>query len=311
MKQLMSYYRLPGDDEDTLSARLSAAGLDGIENLIYGTEPAAVPFRRLTAGVHLSYWPCWLDFYRGDAEWTARNFPDAASLRTYFCAETPEGWVAHIRANIRAALAEEPAYLVWHVQDCAMEEAWTRKFHHTDYEVLAATAEVYHACADLIPDGTRVLFENIFWPGLSDLAPEKVSYFFETLSDDAHTGLLFDTGHFMVMNPELRTEADGADFICRAMDRLGSLASLIHGVHLSCSLSGEYQRSYTRKMPQPCPEELLLRHICSMDEHRVFRTHAAAQIIERIAPEYVTHELFGNTLDESFEKVEQQMRALR
>lgn len=311
MKQLMSYYRLPGDNEEALAEELAAAGLDGIENLIYGTEPAPVPFRRLTHGVHLAYWPCWLDFYRGDAAWTARNFPTEKALRDCFGAKTPEGWIARIRGNIRAALAEEPAYLVWHVQDCATEEAWTRRFHHTDYEVLAATAEIYHACADLIPCGVRVLFENIFWPGLSDLAPEKVSYFFEALDDEAHTGLLFDTGHFMVTRPDIRTEADGADVICRAVDRLGSLASLIRGVHLSCSLSGAYQRTYKREMPKPCTPEVILRHICSLDEHRPFATHAAARIIERIAPDYVTHELFGSTLEESFEKVRGQMAMLR
>lgn len=39
-------------------------------------------------------------------------------------AEDREGWIQVIRANIRAALAEKPRYLVWHVQESTPEEAF-------------------------------------------------------------------------------------------------------------------------------------------------------------------------------------------
>ena len=213
MKRLISYYRMPGDQEEQIARIVKAAGLDGVENLIYGSAAAAVPFTHVTKGVHLRYWPYWMDFYRGSEEGLRRVFSSPEEIRRCYGGLTADAWIDGIRANIRAALAEKPEYLVWHVQESTPEEAWTWKFHYTDEEVLAASAEVYHACADLIPDGVRVLFENIFWPGLFHMEPEKVEYFFRAVDDEAHTGIMFDTGHFMNTNAELQSEEDGARYI--------------------------------------------------------------------------------------------------
>lgn len=309
MKRLVSYYRMPGDKEEDIARIVSAAGLDGVENLIYGGAAEAAPFRHVTTGVHLRYWPYWMDFYRGDGERLRRLFPSPAEIRRCYGGLTVSGWIDTIRANIRAALAEEPEYLVWHVQESTPEEAFTWRFHYSDEDVLAASAEVYHACADLIPDGTRVLFENIFWPGLFHMEPEKVDFFFRAVDDEAHTGIMFDTGHYMNTNAALRTEEDGALYVEEMARRLGSLVSLIRGIHLSCSLSGDYQRSFPRSFPEGCTMEDILRHISRIDQHRPFQTGAAGRIIAALHPEYVVNELFGATFAEAAGKAQAQMRA--
>lgn len=309
MKKLISYYRMPGDREEDIWDVVHTAGLDGVENLIYGTQPAKQPFTAVTKGAHLNYWPYWMDFYQGNRERLASLFSSEDDMRRCYGAVTPEGWIQTIRANIRAALAEEPDYLVWHVQEATPEEVWTWHFRHTDEEVLAASAEVYRACADLIPDGVRVLFENIFWPGLFRMEPEKVDFFFREVDDEAHTGIMFDTGHFMNTNDRLRTEADGARYIRDMAAQLGSLSSLIRGIHLSCSLSGEYQRSFPRKYTADCTAEKTLSHICAIDQHRPFQTRAAAEIVEAIQPDYVVSELFGRTFGEAAGKAHGQLIA--
>lgn len=309
MKRLISYYRMPGDQEEQIARIVKAAGLDGVENLIYGNAAAAVPFTHVTKGVHLRYWPYWMDFYRGNQEGLRRIFASPEEIRRCYGGLTADAWIDRIRANIRAALAEEPEYLVWHVQESTPEEAWTWTFHYTDEEVLAASAEVYHACADLIPDGVRVLFENIFWPGLFHMEPHKVEYFFRAVDDEAHTGIMFDTGHFMNTNADLQSEEDGARYILSMVRRLGSLSSLIRGVHLSCSLSGAYQRSFSHVYQQGCTMEKLLRHISQIDQHRPFETGAAREILEAIRPSYVVNELFGATFQEAAAKAAAQMKA--
>ncbi len=309
MKRLVSYYRMPGDKEEEIGEILRENGLDGVENLIYGDTPAAHPFTHITRGVHLRYWPYWMDFYRNNQEGLRRLFSSPEEVRRCYGGVTPDAWIDQIRANIRAALVEEPEYLVWHVQESTPEEAWTWKFHYTDEEVLTASAEVYHACADLIPDGTRVLFENIFWPGLFHMEPEKVDFFFRAVDDEAHTGIMFDTGHFMNTNPALCSEEEGARYITSMVRRLGSLAFLIQGVHLSCSLSGAYQRSFPREYPAGCTMETLLRHISQIDQHRPFATGAARHILEAIRPSFVVNELFGATFAEAAAKAAGQMQA--
>lgn len=306
MKQLISYYRMPGDREETIQKLVKDAGLDGVEGLVYGTKAAENPFTQVTVGAHLKFWPCWLDFYEGNQAWLERIFPQKEQLWKVYGALDREGWVSVIRRNIQAALAEKPKYLVWHVQDCATEEAFTWHFHHDDWEVLRAAALLYQEVKDIIPDGVRVLFENIFWPGLYKLEPEKVDYFFTRLDDPAHTGLMFDSGHYMITNPALHTEGEAAKYIEKMARNLGDMKSLVKGIHLSCSLSGDYIRHFSRSVPAPLTDAAVMRHISSLDHHDPFQTRAAREIVEALEPDYVTHELFGNTFAEAVQKAKRQ-----
>lgn len=311
MKQLVTYYRMAEDREEEIESLVYGAGFDGVENLIYGTKAAVRPFSRVTQGVHLKYWPYWMDFYLGNQEALAKNFKNREALSAFYGGDTPEEWISYIKGNIQAALAEKPHYLVWHVQENTVEESYTWRFHYSDREVLRHVAEVYRAVKHLIPDGVYVLFENLFWPGLFHMEPAKVEYFFNELGDPSHTGLLFDTGHYMVTNPDLQNEAEAAAFIEKMAGNLGELTSLIKGVHLSCSLSGDYVKHFKREAPKDCDWPMLMRHVCALDRHEPFQTDAAKRIVEALKPEYVTHELFGNTFAEALEKARGQRGLLR
>ena len=199
MKQTVSHYMMPYDREEDIEKTLRKLHLDGIENLIYGTEPALHPTDRITLGCHLAYWPDWMDFYLGKKDFYEKDFPTKQSLMDTFGGTTVEAWERRIRNNIRAALVEKPAYLVWHVADCSVEEIWTRRFRYSSREVLKAAAEVYSAVADEVPQTVQVLFENIFWPGLYTLEPEDVDYFFSCLPGK-NVGIMLDTGHLMNTN---------------------------------------------------------------------------------------------------------------
>lgn len=306
MKQLISYYRMPDDREEEIARLIHAKGLDGVENLIYGSQAGNPPFSKITVGTHLRYWPYWMDFYEGKNDRLCEIFANQEKIRQMYGAEDREGWIQVIRANICAALAEKPRYLVWHVQESTPEEAFSWRFRHTDEEVLTATAELYQSFRDLIPDGVFILFENIFWPGLYRLEPEKVEYFFTRLDDPAHAGLMFDSGHFMITNPDLTSEKEAALYIRESMKQLGEMKSLVKGIHLSCSLSGAYIRQFRRGMTVTLTDQVMMRHICSLDHHDPFQTRAAREIVEAIEPDYVTHELFGNTFAEAMEKARKQ-----
>lgn len=59
-------------------------------------------------------------------------------------------------------------------------------------------------------------------------------------------------------------------------------------------------------MPVSLTDQIMMRHICSLDHHDPFQTRAAREIVEVIEPDYVTHELFGNTFAEAVEKARKQ-----
>ena len=309
MKQTVSHYMMPYDREEDIEKTLRKLHLDGIENLIYGTEPALHPTDRITLGCHLAYWPDWMDFYLGKKDFYEKDFPTKQSLMDTFGGITVEDWIEKIRRNIRAALAEKPAYLVWHVADCSVEEIWTRRFRYSSREVLKGAAEVYSAVADEVPQTVQVLFENIFWPGLYTLEPEDVDYFFSCLPGK-NVGIMLDTGHLMNTNWGIRTETDGADYVCSIVNRLGSMKDLIKGIHLSCSISGNYQRTHVGPPPAEITPEIIGHHIISIDQHRPFTTDAAKRIVDTVEPEFLTHELFGPDFSIPVDKVTTQRNAI-
>lgn len=309
MKQSVSHYMMPYDREEDITKIIKDLKLEGIENLVYGEEPAKHPVPSLTVGCHLAYWPDWMNFYLGRSDLYKKDFPTEKSLVDYFGGTTVEAWERRIRNNIRAALAEKPAYLVWHVADCSVEEIWTRRFRYSSREVLKAAAEVYSAVADEVPQTVQVLFENIFWPGLYTLEPEDVDYFFSCLPGK-NVGIMLDTGHLMNTNWGIRTETDGADYVCSIVNRLGSMKDLIKGIHLSCSISGNYQRTHVGPLPAEITPEIIGHHISSIDQHRPFTTEAAKRIVDTVEPEFLTHELFGPDFSIPVDKVTTQRNAI-
>ena len=95
------------------------------------------------------------------------------------------------------------------------------------------------------------------------------------------------------------------------MDKLGPYAELIKGVHLSCSLSGKYLRSFERKVPANSSAEAIWRHIAAIDQHKPFTTTAAKQILQCVQPQYVNHELAYETIEEMIPLIQQQLSVAR
>lgn len=68
MKQLFNYCSLPmyeadlSDVQQNLQSLLKEFELSGIEQRVY--QPLGqVPYKDLTLGVHLNYWPEWMSFF--------------------------------------------------------------------------------------------------------------------------------------------------------------------------------------------------------------------------------------------------------
>lgn len=284
--------------EDELKAKgwdlhglVGELGVDGIEQFVFSTEPLANNYKDLTVGVHLNYWPYWMDFWLKKAKRLKQQFRNIRERNKYFReAMSCDEWLSVIRRNIGAALSQNPEYLVWHVAEANNEEIFTYQFNYSDREVLTAAADVFNAVCDEIPTQIPVLFENLWWPGLRLTDVRNVKYFFERLQRE-RVGIMLDTGHLMNTNLRLKNEEEGAEYVCKVYEKLGECRSLVRGVHLSVSLSGAYQRNLSHQVPEKLTVEDVWRHIGNIDQHQPFRTDAAARILETIAPEYVVHEV--------------------
>ena len=316
-KHLFNYCAIPWYEEElqkqglTLNDYVQRLGVDGIEQFVYTLQEPKPSYKELTWGAHLNYWPYWMDFWTKKAKRLRQQFRNIRERTTYFKeARSCDEWLSVIRLNIGAALTQTPDYLVFHVAEADNTTAFTYDFQYNDKEVLTEAANVFNAIADEIPSDVLVLFENLWWPGLRLTDARKVKYFFEHI-ERKNVGIMLDTGHLMNTNTRLRTEEEGADYVCRTVEKLGSYADLIKGVHLNCSLSGKYQTTFERKAPEQDSPELIWKHIVSIDQHKPFTTRAAKQILDCVQPDYVTHELAYDTMEEMAEKVAAQLELCR
>ncbi len=286
-------------------------GVDGIEQFVYSMEISPNKYKDLTVGVHLNYWPYWMDFWLKKAKRLKQQFRNIRERNKYFKdAMSCDEWLSVIRRNIGAAVAQNPEYLVWHVAEANNEEIFTYQFNYSDREVLAAAAEVFNAVCDEIPPHVAVYFENLWWPGLRLTDVRSVKYFFDRLRR-GNVGIMLDTGHLMNTNLRLKNEEEGAEYVCRVYEKLGDYKQLVKGVHLSCSLSGAYQRSLDRRVPEDLSLERIWRHIAAIDQHQPFRTQAAKRILDAVQPEYVVHELCYDSMKNLREQLPAQMQVCK
>lgn len=303
MKESINFCPFPGTESildgwpGRLPGFLKDHGLDGIELQVWGREPYEDEFPE-TIGVHLRHWPFWMDFWTDDTEELARNHADAASMKAWFLgAENREQWVQAIRANIAASLHYQPEYLVWHVTHCGLDESYHRRFRYRSEQIIDATVELFGLVSDAIPAGVTVLFENLWWNGLTLTEPRLVDRLFSGIGRE-NAGIMLDTGHLMNCNWELNSEAEAVAFIRRTVDALGDSRALIKGMHLSRSLSGEYQKSCL-SMGQPGFDMMkIFSHIAQIDRHQPFSEAPLKALLDSVAPQWLVHELFYTSLPE-------------
>lgn len=280
----------------SLGEYVASMKLDGIEQLIYDNN-MILKYKESTIGVHLEYWSYWIDFWWNNQQRLDYIFESNEEKKHYYKVQNIYEWIEYIKKNITLALNLKPQYLVWHVSEANVQEIFTYNFYYNDRQVLLATSEVFNEVAKIIPDNVLILFENLWWPGLRLNSMENVVYFFEKLKHN-NVGIMLDTGHLMNTNINLTSELEASIFIKDIVNNLGSFASLIKGVHLNCSLSGQYQKKFIEQQFKFCEfdKHRLWEHITKIDKHEIFQTKAPSFLIDYIQPQYVVHELAYDNL---------------
>ncbi|MDU4959209.1 MAG: TIM barrel protein [Sporomusaceae bacterium] len=292
-----------------LEKLLAELGVDGIEALFCDPwDPALLP-AALIHGVHLNFWPTWLDFWRGDQQALARQFGSRDNIFAYFGGREPADMLAAYRRDFGQASAAGAAYAVFHVSHNEPDEIYTWRFRADSLAVVDATIEVVNSLAKDIPDNLTLLFENLWWPGMTLLEPRLVDRLLSRI-DHANAGIMLDTGHLMNTNADLVSEHEGIAYILRVLDNLGSLRQAVRGIHLNRSLSGEYVKaSRCRTAPAVSLAETMA-HVLRIDQHQPFADPAARRIIEAVEPRYLVHEFIVDGRDALLRQTRQQRQAI-
>ena len=279
-------------DMDALPAILQELGLDGIEFMLCAPWDRTLFPPAYIKGVHLLFWPTWVDFWRGDRTALMAEFGSEDNVRGYYGSLDVADWVEGWRENLRRAAACQPQYLVFHVAHNCTSEMYTRVFSVTDEEVIRADIELVNAIADEIPRECKLLFENLWWPGLTFQKPQLAADLLERVSYP-DTGFMLDTGHLMNTNLDLQSEAEGAAYVQKIYHELGELGKRVYGIHLHQSLSGAYTREMMRRhvgWKTPLDWQAAMDYVMHVDQHQPFHTDAARRIVETVQPMYLVHE---------------------
>ena len=303
---------LHGDaDADALPAILQELGLDGIEFMLCAPWDRTLFPPAYIKGVHLLFWPTWVDFWRGDRTSLMAEFGSEDNIRGYYGSLDVADWVEGWRENLRRAAECQPQYLVFHVAHNCTSEMYTRVFSVTDEEVIHAAIELVNAIVGEIPRGCKLLFENLWWPGLTFQKPQLAAELLERVSYP-DTGFMLDTGHLMNTNLDLQSEAEGAAYVQKIYHELGELGKRVYGIHLHQSLSGTYTREMMRRhagCKAPLDWQAAMDYVMHVDRHQPFHTEAARRIVETIQPMYLVHEFQHRSRDDLVSKLRIQQRA--
>lgn len=287
--------------------------LDGVEIMQVGQAACGVITPQDAVGVHLRYYPGWMDFWRGDEARLMLEYGDWSACEARYGGRDASALVDAYRENFRFVNAMQPEYMVLHVSDCSMVEAMRRKYHYSDEAVVDATADLMNQAMDALQTEPWLLYENLWYPGLTLLRPEMVRRLMEKTAYQK-CGVMLDTGHVMHTNLELQTPEEAVDYIHQVLDRYGDL-SWIKGIHLSQSLTGRRAKALMEHW-QPVKGDYQTRiwevmgHIFEIDTHRPFATGRINELIRRIDPEFLVLELISGSRQEHEKLLAEQLEYL-
>lgn len=319
MKTIMNFTTCAEDtgryrDRADLKEYLRRFGLDGLEVLEAGPDERGIIDPRDAIGVHLRYFPGWMDFWNGDEARLMVEYGTWEACEAHYGGRTRDALIQAYRRNFQFVNTLEPEYMVLHVSDCSMIESMRRQYHYTDAQVVDAAAELMNRTTDVLTGTPWLLFENLWYPGLNMLDPDMVTRLFEQ-TNYPKCGVMLDTGHVMHTNLTLQTPDEAVEHIHRVLDRYPDL-SFIKGIHLSQSLTGARAAELMANWA-PVDGDYQTRiwevmgHIFEVDTHKPFTTRRIRELIQRIDPEYLVLELITGSRQEHEQLLTQQLSYLR
>ena len=289
-------------------------GFDGVELMQFEEDSRGLIPKERVIGLHMGYFPYWLDFWRGNEDALIKEFDSRETWERMYGGKDRSVLLDRFRQDLAWAHHYHAEYVVFHVSQATIEETFTWKYQYTDEEVIDATKELLN---ELLKDedGKLVfLVENLWQPGLTFTRPAMTKRLLEGI-EYPNKGIMLDTGHLLHTNTAIRTQEEGLQYIHSLLDDHGELCRYIRGVHLNQSLTGEYCEKTINDPPKlgdTYQERYgkMFWHAFKVDQHLPFTCAGVDQLIRRIAPEYLTFEFITTDSKQHREYLTAQRKAL-
>lgn len=282
---------------DKLTCFLEQEGLDGIELLLHGNDDISEIPSDIVKGLHLSYYPNWIPFYKQDG--FEVDYPNDKALQYGFGGNSPDVIVERFKKEYQIAKKLKVKYMVFHVAHVSYEGAFTRQHEYDSKAVLEETIELVNKVFDDQSD-ICLLFENLWWPGLNLQSKEEL----DALMSGVHyknKGVMLDLSHLLLTNPKVKDLNMGVDYILKTLDNLEEHINWIKGIHINSTNAYEYYKEDHKlyyeeylKGDEHKQFELIYKHISSLDQHVPFDHHGLKTIIDKVKPLYQMIEVVGH-----------------
>ena len=265
------------NDWEEIQAFASKHQMDGVEIMVhddYDIDKVPVDFAH---GMHLRFWPMWLDFWNKDLKAVEETVGDEEEVIKLYGGTDPQCLVDQYKDQYKTAKALDVKYMVFHVSHVINEDTFTWEYQYTDKEILEATIELVNQAFPADEDGPMLLFENLWWPGLTYCDPELTKWFIEQINYK-NKGYLLDTSHLILTNPEIWNEDQAVNYMQKIVKDLGETASYIKGMHINKTLPKNYMRqnhiykleNYQNADTSWKKAGIFKKHIGSLDTHKPF-----------------------------------------
>jgi sugar phosphate isomerase/epimerase len=290
--------------------------LDGIELILYKDRYLDKIDSNHLIGLHLRYFPTWLEFYNNDQDALIEMFDTKEAIKAYYGGLKPEVLVDVFKEEYESAKKLSVEYMVYHVGHVTNADAFSFEFDYSDEDVLEATVDLVNKAFDQDSE-IDLLFENLWWPGMNLLDQEKTKKFLDQINYK-NKGIMLDLSHLMITNPSIRTPREATDYILEKINALGDLKEYIKGIHLNMSISGDYIKKNhvpTYKKIQKLSDgfekyQKIVEHIKRIDQHLPYDDSGIHEIIALVKPEYIVFEFSSKTYEEIDEFAHQQNKIL-
>jgi sugar phosphate isomerase/epimerase len=283
--------------------------LDGLELMEGGMDEAGIITADDTIGIHLKYFHDWIGLWRGDMRAVLDEHGTMEMVEQVFGGLTRDALIESYRKNLRFARNYSPEYVVFHVSNVSLDQCVTRTARYTDEEVIEAVIELINSVFTG-DDDFMLLFENLWWTGLTMTRPEITVRLLEGIRYKKK-GVMLDIGHLLNTNTSLRSIDEGIDYINKILDTYADLG-FIKGIHLHQSLSGEYAEDVMRNPVHAAGTYIekaiaLQNHILKLDNHKPFTSKRIGAVLERISPDYVVLEFITANREEHSRYIREQL----
>lgn len=268
------------------------------------------PLKKYIKGYHMRFFPSWMELYLEDFNSLYDELKDKKYFKSLCGGHSKRELIEYYKRELKIAKELEIEYVVFHACNVKVTEAMTYDFKYPDKEVLGAVISIIN---EIFEDGEydfKLLFENLWWPGLKLTNKKEIEQLLNGVNYK-NVGFILDTGHMINNNRNIKNLKEGIEYIKKNIANIGEYKNLIYGMHLNCSLSGEYVKKSTRENKEKnlSIEEIMenvYQHVGTIDYHDPFEDKGVIEVINSFPIKYLVFELIANTKEELEDKIQRQ-----